>query len=62
MQNNWFNIVLEDKQDFVLASCHTLERAKKYLQEMKQTDKMLQKYYNWANLPKYKIIKSDKKL
>lgn len=51
-----YNIVLLDNQDFILASCNSLEFAKKYLEEMKETDKELQKYYNWSKLPKYKII------
>lgn len=54
-----FNIVLEDMQDFVLASCQSLEVAEKYLEDMKKTDKFLQKYYGWSNLPKY-LIKESK--
>ena len=53
-----YNIVLLDNQNFVLASCNSLEFAKKYLEEMKETDKELQKYYNWSKLPKYKIIEA----
>jgi len=40
-----FNIVLKDNDKFVLASCPTLEFAKKYLKEMYETDKELAKYY-----------------
>lgn len=53
-----YNIVLEDMQDFVLASCQTLEKAKEYLKTMKKTDKYLQKQYNWSKLPKY-LIKEE---
>lgn len=51
-----YNIVLKDNESFVLASCQTLDRAKKYLKEMEKTDKYLCKYYNWSKLPSYKII------
>ena len=53
-----YNIVLEDMQDFVLASCQTLEKAKEYLKNIKKTDKYLQKQYNWSKLPKY-LIKEE---
>lgn len=53
-----YNIVLEDNQEFILASCPTLEFAENYLKEMYETDKQLAKYYNWNNMPKYKIIES----
>jgi len=53
-----YNIVLEDMQDFVLASCQTLEKAKQYLKDIKKTDKYLQKQYNWSKLPKY-LIKEE---
>lgn len=53
-----YNIVLEDMQDFVLASCQTLEKAKEYLKDVKKTDKYLQKQYNWSKLPKY-LIKEE---
>lgn len=53
-----YNIVLEDMQDFVLASCQTLEKAKEYLKDIKKTDKYLQKQYNWSKLPKY-LIKEE---
>lgn len=52
-----YNIVLKDNENFILASCKTLEFAKKYLKEIKETDKKLQKHYNWKKLPSYKIIK-----
>ena len=51
-----YNIVLEENQEFVLASCPTLEFAKNYLKEMEKIDKQLAKYYNWSKMPKYKII------
>lgn len=54
-----YNIVLEDNQDFVLASCNSLELARKYLKDIKKTDKYLQKYYKWQNLPKYLIKESE---
>ena len=54
-----YNIVLEDMQDFVLASCISLEKAQEYLKDIKRTDKKLKKYYNWSKLPKYKIIESE---
>lgn len=54
-----YNIVLEDNQEFILASCYSLEAAKKYLKDMKETDKKLQKYYNWSKLPKYLIKESE---
>ena len=54
-----YNIVEEDNDDFILASCNTLELAKKYLKSMIKTDKKLQKYYNWSKLPVYKIIESE---
>lgn len=53
-----YNIVLEDMQDFVLASCQTLEKAKQYLKDIEKTDKYLQKQYNWSKLPKY-LIKEE---
>jgi len=52
-----FNIVLKDNDKFVLASCPTLKFAKKYLKEIKETDKQLAKTYNWKRMPKYKIMK-----
>ena len=52
-----FNIVLKDNDNFVLASCPTLEFAEKYLKEMYETDKKLAKYYNWNKMPEYKIVK-----
>lgn len=54
-----YNIVLEDMQDFVLASCQSLEIAEKYLEDMKKRDKELKKYYGWSKLPKY-LIKESK--
>lgn len=54
-----YNIVLENNQDFVLASCQSLEIAKKYLKDMEKTDKYLQKQYNWSKLPKYLIKESN---
>jgi hypothetical protein len=51
-----YNIVLKDNNNFILASCKTLELAKKYLEDMKKTDKELQKSYNWSKLPEYQII------
>ena len=54
-----YNIVLEDMEDFILASCQTLEKAQEYLKNIKRTDKELKKYYNWSKLPKYKIIESE---
>lgn len=54
-----YDIVEKDKKDFILASCLSLELAKKYLKEMKETDKSLQKYYNWEKLPEYEIIKNN---
>ncbi len=56
-----YNIVLKDNKDFILASCKTLEFAKKYLKDIKETDKKLQKYYNWNKLPEYEIIKEENK-
>ena len=53
-----YNIVEENNDDFILASCNTLELAKKCLKSMIKTDKKLQKYYNWSKLPAYKIIES----
>lgn len=50
-----FNIVLKNNKNFILASCPNKELAKKYLKEMKETDRKLQKYYNWSKLPKYEI-------
>lgn len=54
-----FNIVLEDNESFILASCPTLEFAEKYLQDMRENDLKLQKYYNWSKLPQYKIIEQN---
>jgi len=56
-----FNIVEVGNEDIILASCPTLELAKKYLKEMIKTDKKLQKYYNWSRIPEYKIIESEEK-
>lgn len=55
-----YNIVLSDNKGFILASCLTYELAIKYLKDMRETDKYLAKYYGWAKLPKYKIIKEEK--
>ena len=54
-----YNIILEDMEDFILASCISLEKAQEYLKDIKRTDKELKKYYNWSKLPKYKIIESE---
>ena len=54
-----YNIVLEDMQDLVLASCQSLEIAKKYLKDMKKRDKELKNYYGWSKLPKYIIKESE---
>lgn len=54
-----YNIVLEDMQDFVLASCQSLEIAEKYLKDMKKRDKELKNYYGWSKLPKYIIKESN---
>ena len=51
-----YNIVLKENNNFILASCKTMEGALKYLEDMKKTDKKLQKIYNWSKLPKYEII------
>lgn len=51
-----YNIVLKDNDKFILASCKTLELAKKYLEDIEKTDKELQKSYNWSKLPEYEII------
>lgn len=51
-----YNIVLKDNNNFILASCKTMELALKYLEDMKKTDKELQKSYNWSTLPEYEII------
>ncbi len=53
-----FNIVQEKNEDFILASCKSLEFAKNYLKEMEKTNQTLKKYYNWSSVPKYKIIES----
>lgn len=55
-----YNIVLSDNKDFILASCPTYELAVKYLEDITETDKYLVKYYCWAKLPKYEIIKEEK--
>lgn len=55
-----YNIVLKENKDFILAQCNTLELAKSYLKEMKDTDKKLAKEYNWSKIPGYKIIESEK--
>ena len=54
-----YNIVLKENDKFILAQCETLEFAKKYLEEMKETDKFLADYYNWSKMPKYKIVKCE---
>lgn len=51
-----YNIVEVGNENFVLACCPTLKLAKKYLKEMIETDKKLQKYYNWSRVPEYKIM------
>ena len=56
----YYNIVLLDNLDFCLCSCPTLEIAKKRLEEIKENDKQLQKYYNWKTLPTYAIIEGAK--
>lgn len=55
-----YNIVLSDNKDFILASCKTYELAVKYLKDITGTDEYLAKYYGWAKLPKYEIIKEEK--
>lgn len=59
---NYYNIVLTDIDNllFCVCSCPTLEIAKKRLEEIKENDKELQKYYKWEKLPQYKIIKGVK--
>lgn len=54
-----YNIVELGNEDFILASCPTLELAKKILKGMYKTDKKLQKYYGWSRTPEYKIIESE---
>ena len=54
-----YKIVLEDNTDFVLVETDTLEKAKKQLDDILETDLYLSKYYNWDRLPKYKIIESE---
>lgn len=56
MENYRYNIVEVGNEDFVLASCPTLQLANKYLKEMYDVDKKLYYYYGWSKLPKYKII------
>jgi len=62
-----YNIVEMDEHgfvknpDFVLASCNTRKLAEKYLKEMYETDRKLQKYYGWKRLPEYMIIESEEK-
>lgn len=57
-----YNIVLKDKTDFILASCKTTELAQKRLEDMKKTDKILQKSYNWTRLPEYQIIEKTEEV
>lgn len=57
-----YNIVLVDNEDFVLASCPSLEVAKRRLNEMYKTDEILAKAYNWKHKPKYKIIEEREEL
>ena len=54
-----YKIVLEDNTDFVLVETDTLEKAKKQLDDILETDLYLSEYYNWDRLPKYKIIESE---
>lgn len=54
-----YNIVELGNEDFILASCPTLELAKKYLKDMYRTDEKLKKYYGWSRTPEYKIIESE---
>lgn len=60
MEQIFYNIVLKDNLKFCLCSSPTLEIAKKRLEQIKENDKFLQKYYNWQKLPQYKIIKGAK--
>ena len=60
MEQIFYNIVLKDNLKFCLCSSPTLEIAKKRLEQIKENDKQLQKYYNWKKLPQYKIIKGAK--
>jgi len=60
MEQIFYNIVLKDNLTFCLCSSPTLEIAKKRLEQIKENDKQLQKYYNWKKLPQYKIIKGAK--
>ena len=53
-----YNIVLEDNQEIVLASCSSLEQAKFYLKDMEERDRILQNYFGWSELPKY-LIKEE---
>lgn len=54
-----FNIVEINKEDFVLASCPTMEIANERLLDMYKTDRELAKYYGWTKLPLYKIVESE---
>ena len=54
-----YNIVLKEDKNFILASCPTLEIAKKRLEDMIKTDYFLSKYYNWEKLPHYVIIEDN---
>ena len=60
MEQIFYNIVLKDNLTFCLCSSPTLEIAKKRLEQIKENEKQLQKYYNWKKLPRYKIIKGAK--
>lgn len=54
-----YNIVLKENKTFILAQCEDLNFAEKYLKEMEENDKKLQKYYNWSKLPEYEIVEND---
>lgn len=54
-----YNIVLKENKTFILAQCENLNFAEKYLKEMEENDKKLQKYYNWSKLPEYEIVEND---
>ena len=51
-QTNMLNITL--------AELKTKEEAKKRLEEIKKTDKYLQKIYAWRELPIYTIVEEEK--
>lgn len=57
-----YKIVQTNLLNITLASCDSLEFAQKYLEDIKENDKYLQKLFGWSKLPEYKIIEIEEEI